>query len=134
MLTTPLNTQRKSGGILFKESVPGKWCSGCWVIHVKWCPWYRFPPPRFDTGTFFQLDCLFLIQNRCSHAYNMSSIKYSLVTWASSFKVFLKMTLRLTLKGILSMCIFIELLLTKSSIFYLEKFLVIILKIVLAGI
>lgn len=44
------------------------------------------------------------------------------------------MTLKLTLKDILSMCIFIELLLTKSSIFYLEKFLVIILKIVLAGI
>lgn len=42
-----------------------------------------------------------LIHNRCSHAYNMSSIKSSLVTWASSFKVFWKMTLTLTLKGIL---------------------------------
>ena len=70
-------------------------------IHVKWCPWCRLPLPRFDMGTFFQLDCLFLIHNRCSHAYNMSSIKSSLVTWASSFKVFWKMTLTLTLKGIL---------------------------------
>lgn len=59
IFTTPLNTQRKSGGILLEVSILGEWCSGCWNIHNKWCPWCRLPLAKFNTGTFCQLGCPF---------------------------------------------------------------------------
>lgn len=73
----PIEHTEEIRGILFEVSILGKWCSGCWVSHNEWCPWCRLPVPKFDMGTFFQLGCLFLIQNRFSHAYSMGSIKYS---------------------------------------------------------
>lgn len=56
-----------------------------------------------------------------------------LITWASSFKVFLKMTLKLTLKDILFAYLYFCWIAPRKvfCFFYLEKFLVIILQIVL---
>lgn len=101
IFTTPLNTQRKSGGILLEVSILGERCSGCWVIHNKWCPWCRLPLAKFNTGTFFQLGCPFWSKIDLAMPITRALSNILQLQELHLLKYFLKMTLKLTLKDIL---------------------------------